>query len=303
VTVPEQRGWVGLLLVSAIAVLAGAARTARADEDDPRRPVRSRIHAWATAVPAASAGATAPQPTGPPQPGNAPPAQAPPPAQMPPSNPPPPGYAPPPGYPPPYYYYPPPQPLGWYYSPAPLPIPPKAPRLKRAFLALPYFGVHTYQNSEASAYDPGLRFGSLLGGRLNDRLSLNADLTVDISNAGRAGGAFREYSIALSFAPMLQLPARLLEIVVGPKVGLFILNTETTSGGGRFGGTQPGVVFGIDAGVFLSVSPTTSMGVLLAFEFRQANDACETTFQVGLCASGAASGLASIVGLTAAVLF
>lgn len=296
---PEQRRWVGLLLlVSAIAVVAGAARTVRAGED-PRRPVRSRIYAWATAVPAGSAGATAPQPTGPPEPGNAPPAQAPP------SSPPPPGYAPPPGYPPPYYYYyyPPPQPLGWYYVPAPLPIPPKPPRLKRVFLALPYFGVHTYQNGEASDYDPGLRFGSFLGARLNDRISLNADLTVDISNAGRAGGAFREYSIALAFAPMLQLPARLLEIVVGPKAGLFILNTETTSGGVTYGGTQPGVVFGIDTGVFLSVSPTTSMGVLLAFELRQANDDCQNNFQVALCASGAARGLASVVGLTVAVLF
>ena len=251
--------------------------------------------------PAGSASTTGPQPAGPPQPGNAPPAQAPPPAYAPPANPPPPAYAPPPGYPPPAYYYPPPPPLGWYYPP--LPVPPKPPRLKRVFLALPYFGVHTYQNSEASAYGPGLRFGSLIGGRLNDRLSLNADLTVDVSNVGIAGSGFREYSIAFAFAPLLQIPARLLEIVVGPKVGLFVLNTEFSSGDVRGRDHQPGVVFGIDTGVFLPVSPTTSMGVLLAFELRRANNVCQNTFEGGLCASGAASSLASIVGLTVAVLF
>jgi hypothetical protein len=182
-------------------------------------------------------------------------------------------------------------------------VPPPPPRLKRVFLALPYFGVHTYQNSDASGYGPGLRFGSLIGGRLNDRLSLNADVTVDVSNVASAGSGFQEYSIALAFAPMLQLPARPLEIVVGPKVGLFVLNTELTSGDVTAGSTQRGVLFGIDTGVFLPVSATTSLGVLLAFEFRRANDVCQYTFEAGLCASGAASGLASIVGLTVALLF
>ena len=171
---------------------------------------------------------------------------------------PPPAYAPPPGYPPPAYYYPPPQPLGWYYPPPP--VPPRPPRLKRIFLALPYFGVHTYQNSDASVYGPGLRFGSLIGGRLNDRLSLNADLTVDVSNVGIAGsfGFRREYSIAFAFAPLLQMPARRLEIVVGPKVGLFVLNTEISSGDVTGETSQRGVVFGIDIGVFVPVSQTTS---------------------------------------------
>ena len=252
-------------------------------------------------APAGSASTTGPQPARTPQAGNAPPAPAPPPGSAPPPGPPPPGEAPPPGYPPPAYYYPPPQPLGWYYLPPP--APPRPPRLKRIFLALPYFGVHTYQNREASAYGPGLRFGSLIGGRLNDRLSLNANVTVDVSNVASSGSGFREYAVALAFTPLLQIPARPLEIVVGPKAGLFVMDTEITTMGFTISASQQGVLFGIDTGVFLPVSATTSMGVMLAFELRRANDPCVGISQGGLCTSGNANGLASIVGMTAAVLF
>jgi hypothetical protein len=322
--------------VSAIAVVAGAARAEAAEPDPsapsvcappcpdgeicvgtscvapdarPTAPARPRAATPPPPqAPAGSASTTGPQPAGPPQPANAPPAPAPPsPAYAPPPNPPPPGHAPPPGYPPPSYYYPPPQPLGWYYLPPP--APPKPPRLKRRFLALPYFGVHTYQNRDASVYGPGVRLGSLIGGRLNDRLSLNADLTVDVSNIDGPAGSFlgsariREYSVALAFAPLLQVPARPLEIVVGPKAGLFVMDTEITSGGVSAATSQQGMLFGIDTGVFLPVSATTSMGVLLTFEFRKPNDGCTAFSQSGVCSAGSTSGLASIVGLTAAVLF
>ena len=255
-------------------------------------------------APAGSAATTGPQPASPPQPSPAPPAQAPPPAPAPPSNPPPPGYAPPPGSPPPYSYAP-PQLLGWYYPPPPPlpPVPPRRPRLKRRVLALPYLGVHSYQNTEATAYGPGVRLGSLIGGRLNDLLSLNADVTLDISNVNGAGSGFREYSISLAFAPLLQVPVRLLEFVVGPKVGVFIVDTELAAMGFTTSSTQPGVVFGVAAGVFLRVSATTSMGVLLAFDLRNGNNVCPTSFSQGVCTSGAASSLASIVGATAGVLF
>jgi hypothetical protein len=149
-----------------------------------------------------------------------------------------------------------------------------------------------------------VRFGSLIGARLNDLLALNADVTVDISNISGAPSGFREYSISLAFAPLLQVPVRLLEIVVAPKVGVFHLDTALATTGGTAGYTQQGVVFGMAAGVFLPVSPTTSMGVLLAFDLRNGSNAvCATSFVQGGCASGAASGLASVIGATAGVLF
>jgi hypothetical protein len=74
-------------------------------------------------------------------------------------------------------------------SAPPVPSPPST---RHGLLVLPYLGLHSYQNVDMAAYSPGARFGALFGGRLSHWLSLNGELTVDVSDIPHAKPAMRE---------------------------------------------------------------------------------------------------------------
>jgi hypothetical protein len=271
----------------------------------PRRPARPPDPApILPAAPPGSAPTTGPQP----DPGPAPPdPSAPPPAAA--QAPPPPAYAPPPGYPsapPPGYYYAPPP--GYAYAPPPpalyAPLP-RQPRTKRAFLVLPQLGTHSYQNMAARSYDPGLRVGSIVGGRFSDRLSLDADMTFDVSNVhGVApGDSFREWTFALAICSLFQIPVGPLEFLTGPKAGYAFGRAERRMMGVTEQDRSTALLVGLDAGVFMPVSPQTSLGVLLSLEFRFPQHVCRKTTGVEICDPYAGSEAAKIVGLSAGALF
>ena len=192
------------------------------------------------------------------------------------------------------------QPLGYYYPPPPTP----PARLKRRFLALPYLGMHSYQDRLAELYGPGLRFGTLMGVRTSDRFSLNGELTFNFSNVSGEVSNFREYSVDLAVAPLFQMPAGPIEIAVGPKLGFFIIDTENPAAGVGTSFSQNGIVMGVNTGIFVPVSATTSMGALLAFELRRTYQVCYND-SIGneSCMSVSGADFVSLVGLTAAVLF
>jgi hypothetical protein len=221
--------------------------------------------------------------------------------------PPPPAYVPPPGYPPappPGYSYA--APPGYAYPPpavyAPLPRPP---RRKRPLLVLPQVGVHSFQNQDAAAYDPGLRFGAIVGGRFGDWLSLDGEMTVDVSNvrAPAPGDSVREWAFDLSICSLFQLPAGPLELLLGPKAGYYQVHNETRRMGvtGTLRGT--GFSVGINTGVFLPVSPATSVGVLLSFELRMNERVCEKTTGIEVCTSASDATAAKVIGVSGAALF
>jgi len=181
----------------------------------------------------------------------------------------------------------------------------KPPRHGR-FLALPYLGVHAYQNRAASAYFPGLRIGGLFGGRVIDLLSLNWELTFDVSNVDSPPSmtGVSEWAFDFAFSPMVHLPAGPAELLLGPKLGVFwvrgTINNSSYLNETRQG---TGLVGGINAGAFMHVSASTSIGVLLSFELRKIEHACNVNpDEIALC-SLARDTSAKVVGLTAAALF
>jgi len=263
----------------------------------PAKPAPPKQAAPPTSRPAAPAQAQPPvQAAPPPQAGQPPPGYPPPGTYQPPGYYPPPGYYyPPPGYyPPPRYYYPP----VVYQAPRP-------PRQKRVFLAMPYLGLHSYQQQDATAYGPGLRFGTMLGGRVTDLFSLNGELSFDASRRGDvpAGVDYREWALGLTFSPMVQIPAGSVELVLGPKLGLFFINGEQSQAGYTAESSATGYIAGVNSGLFVPVTPTTSLGVLVSFGVMWFENACTRLSGGSEFCQSVSSSTAKILGLTAAALF
>jgi hypothetical protein len=318
-----MRGRWGLdLLVAAVVACAGAPRAASAAEADPAEPsvcappcadgescvggrciapdgrasspaaaepppAQPKPPASATFLgdPQAAAGRTAPGPA--PAPTSAP-AYPPPPSPSPQ-----PGPAPPPGA-----TY---QPPGGVYG-----QPPSRAYRKRRFLTLPYLGVHSYQNQEASAYDPGARLGVLLGGRVGEVASLNGELSVNRSNVHGLPSTtrFEETNVVFAFSPLFHLPAGAVELALGPKLGIFVIERSVSDTGASLHLNVDGYALGANLGFFIPVSPLTSLGVLVSYDLLFADQACQTVASAAeTCGSASDSNSFRVLGLTAAALF
>ena len=237
-------------------------------------------------------------------------------------TPPGPGTAPPgpaPAFPPPAMGPPPPAPMYPTYpsyrrAPPTLPpvpqaydVPPPPTKLRR-FMALPYIGTHSYQTDTTRAYFPGLRLGTLIGGRITETLSLNWELTFDISNIDEPAGSpsSSEFAFDFAFSPLVHIPAGPAEIVLGPKLGVFWVSTDVHDNTVSYSSVShqgTGVVGGITAGTFMAVSGSVSLGVLLSGELRRIAHSCAVTDgEIALC-DLARDSAASIIGLTAAAIF
>ena len=154
------------------------------------------------------------------------------------------------------------------------------------FLAIPYLGIHSYQNQEASAYDPGARVGALIGAR-GDVLSFNVEVTVDFSNIHRSasGFSYQEHAYDIAFSPLFLASAGRLELAIGPKVGVFMIDTTVKDAGGSYGYSASGYVAGVNGGVFMPLSPRASLGILLSFKRMWMSGGCAHR----ACGAGATS--------------
>jgi hypothetical protein len=207
----------------------------------------------------------------------------------------------PPGYPP-YGYAPPPP--GWYPPPsrtAVLGAAPPGARRKSAFLMLPYVGLHSYQNQEASAYGPGLRIGALFGGRIGDLLSINGEVTLDRANINSVIG-LQQWFFRTSLSPLVHLPAGSLEISLGPKLGIYSVSTNYSDTGLTIETASSGYTTGINAGVFVPVSTRTSIGGLLAFDLMWSTRTCALALG-GTAQCGSTTDVGKVLGVTGAALF
>jgi hypothetical protein len=251
-----------------------------------------------------------------------PPASAypPPPAatyQPPPANayPPPPAntYQPPPGYayPPPNAYAPPP---GYYAPPPTAPYPgnyappPPPDRRHRGFLALPVLGINSYRGDTGSDLGAGFRFGTLLGGRVNEMFSINGELTVDVLNPDNvpSGVDVTMLDIVFAASPLYHFIAGNVEFVAGPKIGGHALSQQVTNAafGEPTNQTWNGYVLGLNSGVFAAVSRGMSIGGLLSFEFRTVHQYCST--QSGFaqqCTTNNTGPSFKVLGVMGALLF
>lgn len=254
----------------------------------------------------------------PPAPGNPPPAapgmSAAPPggaAYPPPAYPqgeayPPPGYPPPQGgaYPPPGF--PPPQ-GGAYPAPGYPPLPsPTGLAQRRGFLALPFLGINSFQGKTGDNIGVGLRIGVLLGGHINEMLSANGELTIDVVNLNNVPSGTSAGDFVFAFSPLAHLPFGNTEIAVGPKLGLRSQSASFKNTTGETKTRATGYVLGLNAGIFGAVTNSISLGGIFSAEIRSSHESCLTLpGQSEMCSKASAdTGDADkVIGLTGAALF
>jgi len=152
---------------------------------------------------------------------------------------------------------------------------PEAPTRRRRLLVMPYFGVQTISpvhdriTADAGNFGGGYRFGGKVGWRINQFLSLNAEVTLDFDNESPAPegyrGSLREW--LFSFCPLVHLGQDAVQIVAGPKVGL--LFGSESSGNGSGGGPHAdwsGASYGAELGLFVRLLPALSVGGVAAID-------------------------------------
>jgi len=243
-----------------------------------------------------------PPPGYPQQPGYPPPGYPQQPGYPPPGYPQQPGYPPPaypqqPGYPPPGYAYPP----SYYTRPAPPP-----PGHKHGFLAMVFLGVNSLQGSTGKNEDVGFRLGTIMGGRVNESFSINGELTLDILNPKNvpSGVDVTEVEVDIALSPLFHVQLDNVELVAGPKLGFMGYSEQSSDMGLSSSVSGNGYVYGLNAGVFASISRSTSIGGLISFAGRKFTQVCQTDDTgAQTCSSDNLPGADKVLGITGAILF
>jgi hypothetical protein len=154
-------------------------------------------------------------------------------------------------------------------APAPAPV---------TLLAMPFVGLHSYQNADMAAYAPGLRAGALVGARLLPWLSVNLEGTYDRSFEPHVeGGPSSEFFADVALSPLFHFTGKPGEIVVGPEIGYFLRSgSAETQALTHIDDSSTGLAVGFNAGAFARMGRHVSAGVLFSLELRNARRYCQT---------------------------
>lgn len=247
-------------------------------------------------------------PAGYPPPGYPPPGSYPPPAYYPPPGyyPPPPSTYPPPGYAPPPGYYPPPP---GYAAPGAYPgvyAPPRR-RSARMFQMIGYIGAHSIQGDGGAILGPGLRAGGLLGFRVNDNVTINGELTLDVMNAAHLPetDAYSEQDATIGLSPLVAFPAGTVEVAFGPKLAVWGADYgQDFRARGQGKGTYTGYDLGVNAAALAQVGRHIWLGGLASFDLRTYGHSCFSP-RGGLerCTSYNLPSSDKVLGLSALLMF
>lgn len=211
--------------------------------------------------------------------------------------------------PPPGYYAPPPQPTyaqpGYAPQPtyAPRPAyaaPPSEPIYRRGFLWIPYLGLNVPTGDASDGFSAGFRLGGIFGVNMNRMFSLNGELTIDILNPKGADASAAQ--VAFSFSPLFHIGIPALEFVFGPQLGFFGESATVTAPGNDYQYHGDGVLFGLNAGVFIPLG-RIAIGGLLNVATHSYSNYCENdyyTYYVDSC--GSVSKFTSL-GFTGALMY
>jgi hypothetical protein len=204
--------------------------------------------------------------------------------------------------------YPPPE-----YAPQPPPnanlpayAPPQdEPAFRRGFLAMPFIGFHVPVGKSSDSLNSGLRLGTLLGGHVTPLLSLNGEFTIDVLNPKISGIDVTAVEVDLAFSPLFHFANGGLEIVVGPKMGVFGLaaTTKNSSGTKLSDSSGNGLSYGANIGVFGGVG-NLALGGLVGFTGRRLTKSCTTlSGQSERCYDSPGGTDLKVLSFTGAVLF
>jgi len=185
------------------------------------------------------------------------------------------------------------------FAPAP-PEPNRSP-----LLVVPFLGIHSFQNDNATNIGPGLRLGVLLGGRLSDVVSLGGEAALDVVNPKNLppGEDVTELNLHVAFSPLLHAKSGPVEIVAGPKLGFFYLSADGSGNGISESASAHGWVYGLNLGLFGALSESVSMGGLVSFDFEKATEVCSSGNGVPeMCTSSGLDNTLKILGVTLALI-
>ena len=160
-----------------------------------------------------------------------------------------------------------------------------------------------------SGQDFGVGFvaGALLGARIGEKFSLNGEVTIDLVNVknARAGTQANRSELDLAVSPLLHFRTRALEVVVGPKLGLWFGNFGLTSGGQTLDTeTARGLVGAVNAGVFLPVSKDMALGGMFSLVLKSFSRTCHTLIgQAETCNPSPSLDAEKVVGFNVGALF
>lgn len=177
-------------------------------------------------------------------------------------------------------------------------------RRRSAFLFMPSLGIHSFQNESAKT-DPGFRTGALLGGRVAEVLSINGEAVLDVLNPSNVpdGVSVSAIQFHAALSPLVHARAEGLELVAGPKLGLFALSSTSSGFGDSIEEFARGWLVGFNLGVFGALTDTLSIGGRLSFDVEYADKYCANVNNSGeRCQSVESDTSAKVLGLGVALL-
>jgi hypothetical protein len=169
-------------------------------------------------------------------------------------------------------------------------------------LFLPYLGFESHLGSHDEGLGPGVVLGALVGGRLNPMFSINLELTGNILNPKNdPAGDITIFEGDLVLSPLVHVAvAPNLEIVVGPKIGVFGGSLQATG----LKQTATGFAVGLNLGAFFAVAPAMSVGGFIALTVRDPHEVCTTSdFALDTCDSTSDFFARKVLAFNAALLF
>jgi hypothetical protein len=166
---------------------------------------------------------------------------------------------------------------------------------------LPYLGLHSFQNQQAAAYRPGLRIGSFFGVRVSELLSIDGELTIDRAWI-KSEIDLEQWFFRASLSPLVHLPAGSAEVALGPKLGIYSVDTNYPDTGTTIESASFGYSTGLNAGVIAPLSPAIAIAGLLSFDLMWSKRTCALSFG-GTAQCGSTTDVGKVLGLTGGLLF
>ncbi len=111
-----------------------------------------------------------------------------------------------------------------------------------------------------------------MGARINEQFSFNGELLFDLENFSNvpANASESAYFVQFAAAPLFHVQASpTAEIVVGPKLGLFVEHANLSIYGQSVSGNAEGLLAGANLGAFFRLSDGLAVGGLVNFDYMK----------------------------------
>jgi hypothetical protein len=148
--------------------------------------------------------------------------------------------------------------------------------------------------------------GALLGARIAEKFSINGELSIDLVNVKNApaGTQANRSELDLAVSPLFHFRTRALEVVIGPKLGLWFGSFGLTSGGRTLDSeTARGLVGAANAGVFVPVSKGLALGGMFSVALKSFGRTCATPIgQAETCNPSPSLDAEKVLGLNVGAL-